>query len=171
MTSRQGRRRTCQEKMPGKCCLREAMEDEKQIKAPRDMAPLSTNHRRAITSVMLLLDELVCRSEDLASGRAVSSVLYRERNDLSESQRSALGRKSREIRGHLAEIVEKLGLKSREKDLAAALRWQSSSTCDYLHEIGSRRLRAYGPVPSELAQYLDGKIEEINILLKELLDV
>jgi predicted solute-binding protein len=130
--------------------------------------PLSSNHRRAITSVMLLLDELVCRSDDLASGRAVSSVLYRERNGLSDSRRTAIGRKSREIRSHLAEIVEELDLSSKEKDLATALRWQSSSACDYLHEIGSRRLRAYGPVPAGLARYLDDKIGVLIRLLKEM---
>lgn len=143
------------------------MEDEKQIKAPRDTPPLSTNHRRAITSVMLLLDEIVCRYEYAASGRSTTSVLYRERNSLSSAQRSALEVLSRKIKGHLEEIVRDLGLKTKDKDLAAAIRWQSASASDWLQELRSKKLRAYVPVPEITAGYLDRKIEAIIQLLEE----
>jgi len=143
------------------------MENKKPGEPGQPLAPLPPNHRRAVTSTLLLLDELVVRYQYAAAGGAVSSVLIRESNDLTPAQRDALNRLALEIKGHLEEMAKDLRLKTKDKDIAAALRWQSAAVGDALQELRGRRLRAYGPVSEAAARYLDGKLEIILRLLRE----
>lgn len=65
---------------------------------------MSGNHRRGITVALRMLDEMLCTFEAWARGRRVRSVLYEERNDLSEAQRRRLLAEVAAVRETLREV-------------------------------------------------------------------
>lgn len=117
--------------------------------------PLSDNHRRAITTTLTLLDQRLCECEQIAHGREVRSVLYRESNDLSASQRKRLLHEIARARETMREIKDTLSLESEAESLSRHIRGASSSAWESLIETQSRRLRGYGKVPQALGDYLD----------------
>jgi len=78
--------------------------------------------------------------ESWAKGREVRSVLYEERNDLSEDQRREILREVEDLRGILRQIGDFLGL------------WEG------LVELEGKYLRRYGEVPPKLAEYMDSQV-------------
>ena len=71
--------------------------------------PLSENHRRGISSTLVLLDEMLCRFERWAEGEAFTGVLYREHNTLSAKHRRRI----------LKEIAALRNLQAEPRDLSS----------------------------------------------------
>jgi len=122
---------------------------------------LSDNHRRAITTTLTLLDERLCEFEQIAHGREVQSLLYREQNDLSAAERKRLLQEIARAHQTIREIRDTLLLEPVVHVLSRQLRGASSSLWETLIETQSKRLRGYGKVPRALAQYLDPNLERL----------
>ena len=122
---------------------------------------VSENHKRAISSSLILLDQMLCEAEQIANGRESRSVLYEERNALSPEQRERLLAEISTMREMLSEIKTRLGLRAQVENLSRVIWARSSGLWPMLVETQSRHLKGYGEVPPELAGYLDPAIERL----------
>jgi len=122
---------------------------------------LSENHRRAISTAALLLDEMLCEFEEYARGRERHSVLYGERNRLSSGQRKRLLREIEQAREILSEVTDVLELKGKEEDVRQKIWAAASSFWEVLVETEAKHLRRYGQMPPGLGDYLDPRMETL----------
>jgi len=130
--------------------------------------PISDNHQRAIVSALLLFDRMLCEVEEYAYGREVRSVLYVERNALSEDQKSKLLAAVSQMRLVLQELKDGLGLETEIEDVGHKIWAQGSTFWEVLVETKSRYLKGFGQVPPQLAQYLDPRIDVLIQHLRNL---
>lgn len=122
---------------------------------------IGENHRRTISTVLSLLDQMLCEFDRIASGAESTSVMYREKNSLSPAQRTRLRAATTEIRNNILRIKETLSLEPETVDLAKRIWSQSSSFWEVLVETRSGHLRGYGEVPPSLTAFLDPRIDEL----------
>jgi len=119
---------------------------------------LGEAHRRGISVTLGLLDQALCEMESWAKGREVRSVLYEERNDLSEDQRREILREVEDLRGILRQIIDFLGLRSTRRGAREEIWARCSGLWESLVELEGKYLRRYGEVPPKLAEYMDSQV-------------
>jgi len=126
------------------------------------------NHKSGIETTLSLLDEALLDFEGWAHGRENRSILYEERNLLSEDQRERILIQVQKIRGILAELRDQLDLQPKTDNIAKLI----LSRCSYLWvtlvELESKRLRRYGEPPEGLAEYLDPRTAQLIDSVKEI---
>ena len=123
--------------------------------------PMSENHRRGITTALRFLDEMVCGFEVWARGRQVRSVLYEERNTLSEAQRRELLAEVAAVREALREVKERLGLEGEVLHASRDIWSRASAFREHLMELEGRALRRYGKVPPPLGRFMDALVARL----------
>jgi len=122
---------------------------------------LGENHKRAIGTVMFLLDQMLCDFEAYAAGREFHGVLYHERNRLSPKQRRTILDQTSHIRKILKELQGTLGLKPRIEDVSRNIWGRGSMFWESLVETETKYLQRYGATPPGLEDYLDPKIKTL----------
>ena len=122
---------------------------------------LGENHKRAIGTVMFLLDQMLCDFEAFAKGRELHGLLYHERNRLSAKQRRAIRNEIGHIREIMKELTEMFGLEPRVEDVSREIWGRSSMFWEDLVETETKYLRRYGAMPPGLENHLDPKIESL----------
>ena len=132
---------------------------------------LSENHRRSIRVTLVFLDEMLCDFEEIANGRERKSVLFVERNALSDEQRRAILEKIRKMRPMLRTLRADLGLGVETHDLLREVFWRTSMLWEHIVDTRSRGLKRYGALPEGLPEYLDPKIKEIIRDLNEMTNI
>ena len=129
------------------------------------------NHRRGISSAFILLDEMLCRFERWAKGESVCGVLYRENNDLTDTQRQALLSQMAALRNLMAEIRDSLSLKNNTQNVSKAIWAESSSFWVTLVELESKHLKGYGEIPADSARYLDSITHNLIAGLNKIIEI
>jgi hypothetical protein len=122
---------------------------------------LSENHRRAISTTLNMLDEMLCGFERWAGGQEAHSAFYNEHNSLTPEQSEAIVHEIQAIRGLLRRMRDDLRLDGKVVDVANAIWGAAAGLWPTLVETESHHLRGYGQPPGWLAGYLDPKIEEL----------
>ncbi len=116
---------------------------------------ISDNHRRAIGSTLRALDELLFLFERWMRDPPAQGPLYREKDTLTEGQKSEVRAEIKALRSLIAEMRDVLGLEPRTEDLSGAIWSRSVAWWEALVELESRHLRRYGDMPESLADYID----------------
>jgi hypothetical protein len=127
--------------------------------ALNDIPIISDDHRRGISSTLVLLDEVLCRFERWAKNGTAKGPLYQERQDLSEEQRLAILDEIDSIRAAIADLRDELQLHRKVEGVATAIWFQCSWCWSLLVELESRRLKRYGELPAGFAAYFDPKVK------------
>lgn len=127
--------------------------------------PMDENHRRAISTRLRLLDELLCEFEEYARGREIRSVFYQELNSISASQRRLVLADIERMRSLMREMKATLGLEPGVENVGRLIWGKSSAFWQVLIETTSKHLKGYGELSPELARYLDPRME---VLIKHL---
>ena len=122
---------------------------------------INENQRRSIASSLALLDEALCLFEEYGRGREVHSVCFEERNRLTARQRKRLLGEIEKLHEEMRQIKEDLGLPRRVEDVGKRIWGHSAGFWEMLAELQSNRLRGYGEVSSDLAEYLDPRAESL----------
>ena len=131
------------------------------------MTPLSKTYRRAITSYLFLVEELVeeIRNILLKSGRE-DGILVQVRRSLSPKD-------IQEIQHLLEEIEERLRILKRDLHLypevsldASLISSRSAKVWEILCDLEVEKMKRYGQPPPDLAEYLDPKIKELIYLIE-----
>jgi hypothetical protein len=116
---------------------------------------VSANQKRSIATSLALLDETLCLFEEYAQGREVRSVLYQERNALTERQRNDLLMEIASIRATMREMKQTLSLSVHVVDVGKRIWGHGAGFWEVLAELEGRRLKAYGNVSVELSEHMD----------------
>jgi hypothetical protein len=122
---------------------------------------INENQRRSIATALGLLDETLCLFEAYANGREVRSVCYEEQNRLTARQRRDLLRVIGRFRAVMEEMKQTMNLPSTVVDVRQRIWGHAAGFWEVLAELDSKRLRAYGPVSSDLAAYLDPRVQRL----------
>jgi len=129
------------------------MEHKRQIQ-------VHENHKRAITSALWLLDEMLCEFEQYARDRERHSVLYHEKNRLSAKQKKQLLCEIETMKMLLCEVKDVLDLNKKVESITSKIQGKCSCLWVILVETTSKYLVRYGDIPSELAKFLDPIMEQ-----------
>jgi len=122
---------------------------------------MNEGQRRIIERTLSLLDEVLCEFEEWAKGREIHSVLYREQNTLSVTQRKELSSKTDMMKEILIKLRNTLNLDDRVRIAATAIRSHCSALWVDLTELKSNNLHRYGEIPPGLAEYLDLQLVQL----------
>lgn len=122
---------------------------------------LSSNHRRVITTMLWMLDEMLLAFERWCTTEEVHSILYEEKNILTAEQRQNILSEIASLRVLLTNMHEQLQLTPHTHDIARAISVRSTLfETDALNALTSRELDKYGKTPAELESYLQPKLQE-----------
>ncbi|MBN1900190.1 hypothetical protein JW926_02540 [Candidatus Sumerlaeota bacterium] len=127
---------------------------------------INENHRRGISSTLILLDEMLCMFENWAKGEAGCGILYREINDLNDSQIKSLLRRISALRNLIGEMRDRLSLSDKTIQLSGKIWAQSSAFSNHLIELESKYLRGYGEIAADAVRYLDAQSHKLVSELK-----
>ena len=158
------------------CAKAESAESVKALSEAFDLAKregvalhtINDSQRRSIATTLALLDEALCLFEEYGRGREVHSVCYQERNRLTARQRKRLLAEIERLRGDIRQIKEDLDLPCRIEEVGKKIWGYSAGFWEMLAEMESKRLRAYGEVSADLAEYLDPRVERLLDLMQGL---
>ncbi|NOZ64086.1 MAG: hypothetical protein GXO71_04005 [Caldiserica bacterium] len=133
------------------------------------MTPLSKTYRRAITSYLSLVEELVdeIRNILLKSGRG-DGIFMQVRKVLSPEDTQEIQRLLEKIEDRLRILKKDLHLYPEVSLDASLISSRSAKVWEILCDLEVDRLKRYGPPPSDLAEYLDPKIKELISLIEEI---
>jgi len=127
------------------------------------------NHRRAISTTLALFDALLGRLAEWADGREQRGVLYEEVNDLGPDRRRVLRRQVARLRRRLEAARRDLGLAVIHEPASLDIWGRCAAFRENLVELEARRLRRYGEVPPDLADYMDALSGDLTAGLDRLL--
>ena len=142
--------------------------------APRDNKgepTVNENHWRAISTTLALLDEMLCEFEQWTAGREIHSVLYQERNSLSDEQRHAIDTEISAMRDLLCQLRDDLELQIRSHDAGTEIWSRGLSFWETLVGLEGGYLRAYGEPSPALVNYLEPKVVELVERLLRISDI
>jgi hypothetical protein len=122
---------------------------------------VNENQRRAVTTSLCLLDEMLCRLEDWARGRERHGVLFHESNRLSLDQGQAILAEIEQARAILRELQAVFNLEAETRDVAQAVWAETAAFWETLVETQAKSLRGYGPTPPGMAEALDWRLEAL----------
>ncbi|MBN2132734.1 MAG: hypothetical protein JW741_24755 [Sedimentisphaerales bacterium] len=120
---------------------------------------ISDNHRRSISNTLGLLDERLCRFERWAKGLTAEAPLYRERDDLDESQKQAILAQIFAARATLGHMREEFGLDQQQASITKLIASQCDWFWEFLVQLESKQLNRYGEVPAGFAACFDPKVK------------
>ena len=119
--------------------------------------PLNKRHQRPLASRLTVLDEAICDFERWAQGRGVESVLFAERNDLTEEQTQLLRGEIAEMREILSELRDALHLEPSVRQAKQDIASRCSLLWEMLIELQPKYLRRYGEWPAEVLELVSEK--------------
>ena len=139
--------------------------------APRDRPAEGLAHVAGVAAALALLDETLCEIDELARGRERRSVIHRERNRLSERQRTAILERTAAMRDAIRQVRDALGLRPEVVDAAVEIRSRCAGMWEHAIELKAEHLARYGPVPEWLASWVDPAADALAEGLAAILDL
>ncbi|CAN5345253.1 hypothetical protein BH10PSE19_BH10PSE19_19490 [soil metagenome] len=122
---------------------------------------LSSNHRRVITTMLWMLDDMLLVFERWCTKEETHSILFEEKNILVPEQRQNILAEIASLRILLTQMQQQLQLIPHVYDIARAISVRSTLfQTDALNALTSKELDKYGKVSSELESYLQPKLQE-----------
>ncbi|MGB9642941.1 MAG: hypothetical protein ACP5JO_01030 [Candidatus Ratteibacteria bacterium] len=131
---------------------------------------LGSNHKRAISTTLTMLDELLVAIEKWVNGSQYQSVLYEEKNDLSASQRKSLKKQILALRGYLDTVKKDLGFTKTTQSALNDIWSRVAAFRENVMELGAKHLKRYGALSSETAEYMDNISEKLLLQLDGILE-
>ena len=122
---------------------------------------LSETHQRKIQVTLELVDRALCSYRLLMDGSAQESVLYREINDLTASQRETAAAILDDIRDVIRELACTFQLDTRLMAASRSIIARNAALVTYLTELHAKYMRGGGDIESEVAGYLEPRVERI----------
>jgi hypothetical protein len=123
---------------------------------------LGKGHRRALTSRLRVMDEMLAEAERWARGEEAGGVMVTEHNDLSAEQRRRLVQEVPALRRVIAELREAGGLPVEQHSVRQAIASRCSLLWEMLIELEPKYLRRYGALEEASAEFVEQKVEELQ---------
>jgi hypothetical protein len=132
---------------------------------------LSDNHRRTLSTTLSMLDEMLCDFEERSRDADREAILFRRTNTLMPAELQVIDDEAARMRALLRELREDLHLTGAVRDVRTSIRSRAFVFWENLHDLETRRLKAYGDVPDGLAEYLDPRLRELNLHLMRIAEL
>jgi hypothetical protein len=123
---------------------------------------LSENHRRSISSSMLIVEKMMMDIEKVVFNPS-EGVISRTLNDISDLNPEHYTSVISDLKKQIACLVEKYNLRTEEVKLSKILSSRKAKMWETITDTTSRKLKGYSKFPVELAEEFD---RDINKLLK-----
>ena len=132
---------------------------------------LTDSHKRGISITLTMLDEALCRVEQWAGGQVLDSLLFVERNELTEHQRQDILAEVAKIRFIVERMKADFAIKREMRSVARMIASLCSTLWEDVAELDSRHLKRYGELPDGLADHIDPDVSELLEGLKRISDI
>ncbi|MCM8821189.1 MAG: hypothetical protein NC932_04485 [Candidatus Omnitrophica bacterium] len=129
---------------------------------------ITVAQKNSISSVLLILNEVIDEIDDLCSTEGRKSILYEVVNNLDEKEKSNVLKTTGEIKELIKNISTVLNIKKKRYETKRSISSRVSSLWEMICEIESKRLKGYGDVSPSLKEYLDPAVSRIIRLLKNI---
>ncbi|MCM8819050.1 MAG: hypothetical protein NC915_06220 [Candidatus Omnitrophica bacterium] len=126
--------------------------------------------KNSISSVLLILNQVVDEIEFLCKTEKSESILYEVINNLSEKEKASVLKTTSEIKEVIKNISTNLNIKKERYKTKLLISSRVSSLWEMICEIESKRLKGYGEISVSLKQFLDPLVNRIIYLLKSIED-
>jgi hypothetical protein len=135
------------------------------------MLNIGENHKRALSTVLTMFDELMVSIEKWADGQQYQSVLYEEKNDLTQATRQALKKEICLIRDYLLKVKKDLGITKVKQSALNDIWSRSAAFRENVMEIEAKFMKRYGPIPEETSLYLNTLSKNLLSSLDRILEI
>lgn len=135
------------------------------------MLKLSVNHKRAISTTLTMLDELLVCIEKWVNGHQYQSILYEEKNDLSPSQRKALKKQLCVLRDYLYKIKEDLEIEKTRQSAINDIWSRVNAFRENIMELEAKHMKKYGQLSQETQEYMNGIATKLLFELDRILEI
>ncbi len=129
---------------------------------------ITVAQKNSISSVLLILNEMIDEIEDLCKMENKNSILYAVVNNLNEKEKANLLETTSEIKDLIKDIVKVLNIKRKKYETKTLISSRVSSLWEIICEMESKRLKSYGEVSTNLKEFLDPCVNRIIHLLKNI---
>jgi hypothetical protein len=127
---------------------------------------LSAPHTRALAARLKTVEDFCGEVERLMD--AGGHIYSEYQGEIAPEEKRRIRAIFAELYGRLRDLRQRLGLPVQPVDRFNAINAYLSEVWVCLAETKSRHLKAYGPVPKELAGILDPRLDEIDAQVREL---
>lgn len=128
---------------------------------------LSKPHRHVLEVRLRSLERLLRRIEDVLAGSPTEEWLTTYTDPLPETITGQLATLVAEAKVELRQLIDDLGLRPKRVSLSRMILAHLVLGSNNLLEAMTPGLASSGPVPGELAAYLDPRLDKLNHLLGE----
>jgi hypothetical protein len=129
---------------------------------------LTDNHRRVITSGMLIVDAAAVRMLDLLEDRNSPAAMKTVEGSVTESEREHVKASLLQLQALIASFVRKYDLQPSKKNLRRILASDVSQIWVTLEDCRPSRIRGYGAMPISSAEPLDADLRELLLVANRL---
>jgi hypothetical protein len=127
-----------------------------------DKIVLSENHRRSISSSMLIIERMMMDIER-ALLNPPDGVMSKTVNDIPDLDADHFITVLKEMERHLNSLAIKYNLKTEEVKLSRMINSRKAKMWETIKDTSSRKLKGYGKFPVEFAEEFD---KDMKIILK-----
>ncbi len=128
--------------------------------------PVSHNHARTLLAHLKTIEEY-CREVETWLGEP-EGIYFEAEGEIPPDVRKKMRAIFLEVYELLTTMRRDLGLEKVKVNRFNLIQAYLSEAWASLSDTKSRHLKAYGVVPKELAEYLDPRLDELNLMLKEI---
>jgi hypothetical protein len=128
---------------------------------------LSKAHQNVIEIRLRSLERLLMKVKEALAGPPPEQWLTAYVEPLPEAIRDRLAALVIEAESALRQLIDDLNLRLTEVSISRMLLAHLILGSDNIAEVMTPYLKSSGPVPGELAAYLDPRLEKLNLLLAE----
>ncbi|HUX55254.1 MAG TPA: hypothetical protein VMV56_12620 [Williamwhitmania sp.] len=129
--------------------------------------PLSANHRRSVSSSLLLVEKYVNEIEQKLSNPS-KLTMYQIANNVDEQRISNCMLIAKEIKVYIGESAKKYSLTPSEVDIQRVISSKKAAMWEILCDTNSSRLKGFGLFPVEIADEFDSDIERLQKMVEEI---
>lgn len=129
--------------------------------------PLSANHRRSVSSSLLLVEKYVNEIEQELSNPS-KLTMYKIANNVDEQRISNAMLIAKEIKVYIGELAKKYSLTPTEVDIHRVIAAKKAAMWEILCDTSSSRLKGFGLFPAEIADEFDSDIERLLKLVENI---
>ena len=129
---------------------------------------LSENHRRVITSGMLIVDAAAVRMLDLLEDRNSPAAMKTIEGSVTGSEREQIRASLLQLQTLIASFVRKCDLQPSKKNLRRILAADASQIWVALEDSRPARIRGYGAMSISSAELLEADLQEMLLLANRL---
>ena len=132
-----------------------------------DKIVLSENHRRSISSSMMIIERMMMDIERVLLNPP-DGVMSKTVNDIPDLNANHFISVLNEMRRQISTLVNKYNLKTEEVKLSRIINSRKAKMWETIKDTTSRKLKGYGKFPVEFAEEFDKDIKNLLKLIETL---